>query len=90
MPLCSGSVVTTVFLICCQQWKSVALGLSAYEGMRVHASATSAGVSERMFLIKLIVSAGRLMNASSVGSKRAAVQGTMGKLSSAQKKKQHF
>lgn len=52
------------------------------------AFATSVCVSEQMFLIKLIVSSVRLMNASSVGEKKKkepAVQATMGKLSPMQK-----
>lgn len=65
MPLCSGSLVTAVFLTRWQQWKSVRFGVDG--GMWVHASATSVCVSEQMFPIKLIVSSGRLMNTSSVG-----------------------
>lgn len=64
----SGGVVTTVFLITRQQWESVATRSSAYEGTWAHEFATS--VCVQMFLIKLIVSSGWLMNRSSVGQQK--------------------
>lgn len=81
MPLCSGSVVTSVFLTRRQQWKSVAVRFGVDEGMWVHASATSVCVSEQMFPIKLIVSSARLMNTSSVGkqNKKGRCPGNHGK-----------